>query len=444
MRKKLKVHHYIFIALFLGIIVGYILNLMGGENNAFINDKLLPFFQFMGDLFIRLIRMVVVPLVFFSIIDGVVSLGDPKKLRSIGIKTIIFFLAGGMIAVSIGLILANIIQPGAGFTMPGEVGQVEIKELPGMYETILNLIPSNPFQALNIGEMMQVITFSIFLGIALLMIGKEADSIKRAVGVFSQAMFKIIGIILYVIPFGVFGLMSVAITRFGLKIFGPVLKFILVDYMACLIMIIVVYSLVLKVFAKVSIRQFWRYGFESFLVAFSTCTSSAALPVAMKNSRRMGIPKQIGSFVLPLGATANMNGTCIYFGIIVIFASQLYGLPLTFGQQVMLAVTATLLSVGAAATPQIGLVISITLLSSMGLPLEATALVAGVYRIIDQIHTGTNSVGDLVFATAIAEMEGVLDRDLFDNIDSNPDDLEDDNLLELEAELAERRAIEEA
>lgn len=438
MSKKLKVHHKIFIGLFLGIIVGYILNLMGGTENQFIDQKLLPFFQFFGDLFIRLIRMVVVPLVFFSIIDAVVSLGDPKKLRGIGIRTIIFFLAGGLIAVSIGLLLANIVQPGAGFTMPGEVTQVEMRELPGMYETILNLIPSNPFSSLTSGEMMQVITFSILLGIALLMIGPASEPIRRAVATISQAMFKIIEIILHIIPFGVFGLMAVAITRFGLAIFGPVLKFILVDYAACLLMIIVVYSLVLKLIAKVSVRQFWRYAFESFLVAFSTCTSAAALPVAMKNSRRMGIPKQVGNFVLPLGATANMNGTCIYFGIIVIFASQLYGLPLSFGQQAMLAVTATLLSVGAAATPQIGLVISITLLSSMGLPLEATALVAGVYRIIDQIHTGTNSVGDLVFATAVAEMEGVLDHDLFNNFESNPEELDDENLLVLEETLATR------
>lgn len=440
MRRKLKVHHKIFIGLFLGIIVGYILNLMGGINNQLINDRILPLFQFFGDLFIRLIRMVVVPLVFFSIIDAVVSLGDPKKLRGIGIKTIVFFLAGGLIAVSIGLLLANIIQPGSGFTMPGEVTQVEMRELPGMYATILNLIPSNPFESLTSGEMMQVITFSILIGIALLMIGPASDSVRRAVATLSQAMFKIIEIILNFIPYGVFGLMAVAITRFGLAIFGPVLKFILVDYAASLVMILVVYSLVLKLIAKVSVRQFWRYAFESFLIAFSTCTSAAALPVAMKNSRRMGIPKQVGNFVLPLGATANMNGTCIYFGIIVVFASQLYGVPLSFGQQVMLAITATLLSVGAAATPQIGLVISITLLSSMGLPLEATALVAGVYRIIDQIHTGTNSVGDLVFATAIAEMEGVLDHDLFDNFESAPDELDDDNLLALEETLATRES----
>ena len=309
--------------------------------------------------------------------------------------------------------------------MPSTVDAVEVKELPGMYQTILDLVPANPFEALAKGEMMQVIVFSLFLGIALMLVGKKAEPVQEAINTLSQAMFKLIGIVLHIIPLGVFGLMTVAITRFGLKIFGPVLKFILVDYAACLFMIVIMYSLALKFIAKVKIRDFWHYGIESFLVAFSTCTSSAALPVAMKNSKRMGIPKEVGNFVLPLGATANMNGTCIYFGIIVIFASQLYGVPLAFGQQVMLAVTATLLSVACAATPQIGLVISITLLTSMGLPIEATALVAGVYRIIDQIHTGTNSIGDLVVATCIASQEKSLDRELLHDWDREPEGIEE-------------------
>lgn len=417
--KRLKIHHKIFIGLGLGILVGYALNLFGGEDHPFIGEHLLPFLQFVGDLFIRLIRMVVVPLVFFSITDAVSSLGDIKQFRSIGIKTIIYFLGGSFLTVSVGILLAHLIQPGAGFELGTQIGEVEVKELPGMYQTLLDLVPQNPFAALASGEMMQVIVFSIFLGVALMMVGARAQPVQQAISTLSRAMFKLVEIILHVIPFGVFGLMAVAITRFGLMIFGPVLKFILVDYLAALLMIVIVYSLALKFIAKVDVKNFWKYGLESFMVAFSTCTSSAALPIAMKNSRRMGISKEVGNFVLPLVATANMNGTCIYFGIIVIFASQLFGVPLSFGQQVLLAVTATMLSVGAAATPQIGLVISITLLTSMGLPLEATALVAGVYRIIDQIHTGTNSIGDLVVATCVASQEKTLDRELFNDLSRN-------------------------
>jgi Na+/H+-dicarboxylate symporter len=181
------------------------------------------------------------------------------------------------------------------------------------------------------------------------------------------------------------------------------------------------YSIFLIFIGKVSPIKFWRQAFESWLVAFSTCTSSAALPVSMRIAPRLGVPKEISSFVLPLGATANMNGTCIYFGIIVLFAAQLYGVSLALSQQIMLAITATLLSVGCAATPQIGLIISITLLTSMGLPLEATALVAGIYRIIDQAHTSTNSSGDLVASVCISSMEGLLDRDRFNDLSEIPE-----------------------
>ena len=205
-KKKLKMHHKIFIGLFLGVILGYSLNFIGGEENAFVVTYAIPFLQFLGDLFIRLIRMVVVPLVFFSIIDGVLSLGDVKKLRSIGLKTIIFFLGSAMIAVTIGLTLANIIQPGQGFRLGEAVGEIQVKELPGLYQTILDLIPLNPVESLSTGNMMQIIVFAIFVGISVLMVGPEAELVIRLNNLLSKAMFKIIQVIIIVIPFGVFGL----------------------------------------------------------------------------------------------------------------------------------------------------------------------------------------------------------------------------------------------
>lgn len=410
----LKLYHKIFIGLFAGIIVGYILNLLGGQNNAFIGGKVLPFLKFLGDLFIKLIKMVVVPLVFFSIMESVMNLGDMKKLRGIGIKTILMFLGTAMIAVSIGLILANIIKPGLGVTFTAEVAEVQMKEMTGIYDTILNLIPANPFASLTDGDMMPVIVFSIFMGCALLLIGAKAEIVKTVVEGCSAAMFKIIDMILGIIPYGVFGLMGNAMAIYGVDIFGPVIKFIATDYLAAAIHTLGVYSLMLKFIGKVSPIKFWRRAFESWVIAFSTCTSAAALPVAMKIAPEIGVPKETANFVLPLGATANMNGTCIYFGIIVIFATQLYGGEISIQQQIMLAIQATLLSVGCAAMPQVGLVISITLLTSLGLPLEATALVAGIYRIIDQAHTSTNSVGDLVTAVCVSAMEGDLDREQFE------------------------------
>ncbi len=226
-------------------------------------------------------------------------------------------------------------------------------------------------------------------------------------------MFKVIDMILGIIPYGVFSLMTVALAKYGVAIFGPVLKFILTDYLACIIMSTVGYGTFLTVIGKVNPMKFWRKAFEPWMIAFSTCTSSAALPVSMEVApKKMGVPRDIASFVLPLGCTAQMNGTCAYFGIVVLFAAQLYGVELSIQQQIMLVVQATFLSVGCAATPQIGLVISLTLMTQMGLPLDAYALVAGIYRIIDQIHT-TNSVGDLVASVCISQMEGELDHEVF-------------------------------
>ena len=413
-KKGTPLYVKIFIALFAGIAFGYVLNFMGGVENEIINGYVLPFFQFIGDLFIKLIKMIVVPLVFFCIIDAALSLGDIKKLRSIGVKTIIWFLATGGISATIGLILANIIKPGRGLQLGTAETAMEVKELPGIYQTLLDLIPSNPFQALTSGEMMQISVFSLFLGFAIISIGKEAQQLCDIISLCSRTMFKVIDMILGIIPYGVFSLMTVALAKYGVAIFGPVLKFILTDYLACIIMSTVGYSIFLIVIGKVNPMKFWRKAFEPWMIAFSTCTSSAALPVSMEVApKKMGVPRDIASFVLPLGCTAQMNGTCAYFGIVVLFAAQLYGVELSIQQQIMLVVQATFLSVGCAATPQIGLVISLTLMTQMGLPLDAYALVAGIYRIIDQIHTSTNSVGDLVASVCISQMEGELDHEIF-------------------------------
>ena len=413
-KKGTPLYVKIFIALFAGIAFGYVLNFMGGVENEIINGYVLPFFQFIGDLFIKLIKMIVVPLVFFCIIDAALSLGDIKKLRSIGVKTIIWFLATGGISATIGLILANIIKPGRGLQLGTAETAMEVKELPGIYQTLLDLIPSNPFQALTSGEMMQIIVFSLFLGFAIISIGKEAQQLCDIISLCSRTMFKVIDMILGIIPYGVFSLMTVALAKYGVAIFGPVLKFILTDYLACIIMSTVGYGIFLTVIGKVNPMKFWRKAFEPWMIAFGTCTSSAALPVSMEVApKKMGVPRDIASFVLPLGCTAQMNGTCAYFGIVVLFAAQLYGVELSIQQQIMLVVQATFLSVGCAATPQIGLVISLTLMTQMGLPLDAYALVAGIYRIIDQIHTSTNSVGDLVASVCISQMEGELDHEVF-------------------------------
>lgn len=416
-KKAMPLYIKIFIALFAGIVFGYILNFMGGTENPTISGYILPFLQFLGDLFIRLIKMVVVPLVFFSIIDAAISLGDINKLRSVGVKTILWFLITGMAAAAIGLVYVNLIQPGRGLQLGTASSGLEVRELPGVYETIINLFPENPFASLTSGDMMPIIVFALFVGFAIIAIGEPAKPLSDIISNLAQVMFKIIDVIIQIIPIGVFGLMSVTMATYGVSIFGPVLKFIATDYLTAITVTVVMYPILLTLIGHVNPITFAKKAFDSWMVAFSTCTSSAALPLSMDIApRKMGAPKDISSFVLPLGCTAQMNGTCGFFAVVILFSAQLYGVDLSIQQQIMLVVQATFLSVGCAATPQIGLVISLTLMTQMGLPLEGYALVAGIYRIVDQIHTATNSVGDLVATVCISETEGELDHAVFNDM----------------------------
>lgn len=416
---RLKLWQKIFIGLILGIVVGIVLSNMGGPNNSIVS-KLMEFFAFLGNMFIRLIRMAVVPLVFFSIVTGVINLGDIKRLAGTGIRTLLLFFLTSAGSVSLGLVLANIIKPGSSVQLGTVSTSIKdnLAEIPSVYKLVLDFFPENPIASFANGTMLQIITFAIFMGIALIMLGEKAKPVNEFLNICSEAMFKIIDIVVKFTPIGVFGLMANATAQFGTSIFGPIFKFIITDYLsAILFTILILWGVCLKLYMKVSPIKFFKKVFEPWLIAFSTCTSSAALPVSMKVSKKIGIPDENSSFVLPLGATMNMNGTCIYFGVIVVFASQLYGIDLSIGTQMMLVLQATLLAIGCAAVPQIGLVISITLIESMGLPVEAVALVAGIYRIVDQIHTATNSHGDLIVAAVVSKMDGTFDYDKYNNSD---------------------------
>lgn len=414
-KKKLKLFHKIFIGLFLGILSGAILSAVGKDDPFVVS--LLPWLGLLGDIFLRLIRMVVVPLVFFSIISGVANLSEIRKLRSVGIKTLGFFFFSGFLAIGTGILMANIFKPGAGLNIAElGAGVVEIKELPTVFESILGIFPANIFESLAQGEMLHIISFGIFIGAGLLLMGERGATIIDLVDRLSDMMYKVVDLVIQFTPIGVFGLMAKAVTTFGVGIFGPVFKFILVDYGANIFNIAIWYSLILYFIAKVNPWKFYKKAFQPWAIAFSTCSSAAALPVTMKvGTDDIGVPKETSSFVLPLGATVNMNGTGIYFGIVVMFAAQLYGVDISFSQQIMLVLTATMLSIGCAAAPQTGLIISIALLTGLGIPLDGIALIAGVYRIVDQIHTSTNALGDLVVATSVAATEGDLDRDIFEH-----------------------------
>lgn len=407
---KLKMWQIIMISLVAGIAVGLGMSIMGGRDVAWI-ASLCDFMSFLGNIFIRLIRMVIVPLVFFSIVSAMAELKDLKKLRSIGLKTILMFTFTTALALTIGLVWVNIIRPGDGIVLTEAVDSVNVAEMPGIYDTLLDLIPLNVFEAFTNGSMLQIIVFSIFVAVALMLLGDKAEKAEKAFKMGATIMYKIIDIIVLYIPIGVFGLMTNAMATYGTSILGNIFKFILTDYLSAFTHLLIVYVPLLLFVAKVNPIKYLKVAFESWLIAFSTCTSMASLPVSMKNAKeKLGIPEETASFVLPFGATANMDGTGIFFGLIVVFASQVAGVQLTIGQMASLVLQATLLSVGCAAVPQIGLVIGTTMITTMGLPVEVIGLVTGIYRIIDQIHTATNATGDLVVAACVSATEGTLDR----------------------------------
>lgn len=414
-KRKLKNYQLVFISLILGTVFGLILSKAGGKDVAWI-AHVTEFCSFLGTVFIRLIRMIVVPLVFFSITAAVLELKDIKQLRRIGIRTFVLFTVTSGIAIAIGITLAYIIKPGKGIVLKNVTNEITVSELPSIYDTLLDIIPLNIFESFTNGSMLQIIFFSILLGIAIILLGKEGKKVEQAFKTGANIMYKIIDIIVLYIPIGVFGLMVDSMATYGTSVLGNIFKFILTDYLAAIIQVLIIYIPMLIFIAKVNPIKYLRVVFESWLVAFSTCTSMAALPVSMKNAKeKLGIPNEIASFVLPFGATANMDGTGIFFGIVVVFAAQVAGVELTFLQLISLVIQATLLSIGCAAVPQVGLVIGTTMIVSMGLPVEVVGLITGIYRIVDQIHTATNSTSDLVVAGCVASMEGTLDRSYLDN-----------------------------
>jgi Na+/H+-dicarboxylate symporter len=362
----------------------------------------------LGDLFLRLIRMVIVPLVFTSLVVGAAGVGDVRKLGRIGGKTIGFFLVTTAIAVIIGLLLGNIIAPGVGLSIPVAVEEVEAQVAPSIVDTILELVPTNPFVAFNEMNMLQIIVFALFFGIGITLVGKIAQPAYDFVAAVAEIMYKLVAIIMEFAPFGVFGLIAHTVGSHGVDILLPLFKVIFAVYLGCILHALLVYSGSVSVFAKMSPLRFIRGIIPATLVAFSSCSSSGTLPITMKSTEELGVGKSVSSFVLPLGATINMDGTALYQGVCALFIAQAYGLELSLAQQLAIVLTATLASVGTAGVPGAGLVMLTMVLTSVNLPLEGLALVAGIDRILDMARTAINVTGDGACAVVVAATEGEL------------------------------------
>lgn len=388
----------------LGLIAGIILGLFLTGSPHIATDYIHPF----GTLFLNLIKMIIVPLVLSSLVVGAASIGDPKKLGRIGGKTMLYYLATTCVAVIIGLILGNLFTPGAGLTIPIDAS-VEAVEAPSLTETLLNMVPTNPIAALVNGDMLQIIVFALSIGIAIAVLGEKGKPLYNFFDSLAEVMYKITGFIMTLAPYGVFALIVPVVATNGPSVLLPLIKVIAAVYIGAIIHSAVVYSSAVKLFAKMSPLRFFKGISQAATVAFSTSSSAGTLPVTLRNvQENLGVSESISSFVLPLGATINMDGTALYQGICALFVAQVYGLDLSLAQQLTIVLTATLASIGTAGVPGAGLVMLTMVLQSVNLPLEGIALLAGIDRILDMARTTVNIVGDASASVVVAASEGEL------------------------------------
>jgi Na+/H+-dicarboxylate symporter len=371
--------------------------------------------KWIGDLFIRAIQMLVVPLIFFSLVAGVVSIGDLRKLGGIGGRAVAIFLFTGLTAVLLGLLLGNIVQPGAGLALAatGELPEAAASP-PGLVEMILSMVPTNIVSAMANMEVLPMIVFAILFGIAILMAGEIGAPIGRAMDAGAVIMQKMTAIVMELTPFGVFALMAWVAGTYGTDALLPLAKLVGSLYVGCLIMILLVYGGIIKFVAKLPAHLFYRGAADAMVVAYSTSSSAATLPVTLRvTQQNLGVSRRVSSFVVSLGATVNMDGTALYLGLAAVFGAQIFGVPLGPMEYVMIAVTATLGSIGAAGIPSAGLVMMGLVFTSVGVPLETIAFVAGIDRIMDMMRTTTNVTGDAACSVAVAKLTGELDVDQY-------------------------------
>ncbi|MPQ25543.1 dicarboxylate/amino acid:cation symporter [Bacillus paralicheniformis] len=399
----MKLATKIIIALLLGAAVGIILNVTSPDLFSKLNTFL---FGPLGTIFLNLIKMLVVPIVFFSLTLGVAGLGDPKKLGRIGAKTISFFLVTTAIAIIIGLVLALVIKPGTIGTYDTSAAEYSAQKAPSIADTLLNIIPTNPVQAMAEGNMLQIIALSILVGLGITMLGKKADALLKVVEQGNDLMMYLVNLVMKFAPYGTFGLIAGAIGSQGWDAIKAMGLYMIVVILALFIHAIATYGAAIALLAKRNPLTFFKDFSEVMLVAFSTSSSNATLPVSMDVAqRKLKVPEPISSFVQPLGATINMDGTAIMQGVATVFIAQVYGYDLTFTQLLTVVLTAVLASIGTAGVPGVGLILLAMVLQTVGLPVEGIALILGIDRLLDMIRTAVNTTGDAACAVIVTETE---------------------------------------
>lgn len=393
----------ILIALVLGLITGIILTFVP---ESFFENLDTYVLTPVGRIFINLIMMVVVPIVFVSIVLGTAGLGEPARLGKIGVQTIAFFLTTTAIALTIGLGLAYIIKPGAEGVFDVDSASYEPREAPPIMETLTNIIPTNPIASMSGGDMLQIIAFAIFVGISLAFLGEKTKGIYRLFEQANEILMFLVNLVMKFAPYGAFALIASAVGGAGLDAIGSMGAYMATVILGLILHAGIVYSLAIKVLGKGSPITFYKGFFPAMSVAFSTSSSNATLPVSMRTAQEnLGVKKEVSSFVQPLGATINMDGTAIMQAVASIFIAQVYAINLDFSAIIMILLTATLASIGTAGVPGVGLVMLAMVLQQVGLPVEGIALIIGIDRLLDMLRTAVNITGDAACAYIISENE---------------------------------------
>ncbi|NBD94933.1 MAG: cation:dicarboxylase symporter family transporter [Gammaproteobacteria bacterium] len=413
-----KLSKQIFIALLLGLATGLAINLFLGNVGWIQNWLVDGVFEVVGEMFVRFLSMLIVPIVFVSLISGVASLADPKSLGRVSGKAIGLYLITTCIAIVLALLAGMVFQTGVGASPVGMEAPV-ISDAPPFSQVLIDLVPSNPVQAMAEGNMLPIIIFSILLGLAMSFAGKSGQRVGEFFNDFMEVVMKLVGIVMMIAPYGVFALIAGMAATTGWETFLGVIKYVLLVLGMLIFHAAVVYPTLLKTFTGLSPLTFYRQFRDVMAFAFSTASSGATIPVTLRAvQERMGASNRISSFTIPLGATINMDGTAIMQGIAVGFIAQYYGVDLTITQYLMVIFMVVMASIGAAGVPGVGLILLAGVLAQVGLPKEGIALILGVDRLLDMTRTAVNVTGDATVTCIVANSEGELDTDRFNNLHS--------------------------
>ncbi len=401
-------------AMVLGLILGIVLNVFDLQKNAFVNAHILNgALGVVGDIFIRSLKLLVVPLVFVSLVCGTAAMDDVRKLGKIGLKTVGLYLLTTCIAISIAMALAFIFKPGVGITPSGAEDYVA-KEAPTIWQVITDMFPTNPVSAMAEGNMLQIIVFAILFGLAMVVSGKAGQRVLDLFTDLNEIVLNLVMVLMLIAPFGVFAKITIVFAEQGTAAILELGKYFMLVILALLIHAVIVYPVLLKAMSGLSPVQFLRNFYKVQIFAFSTASSNATLPITLETTeKKLGVQNSVASFTIPLGATINMDGTAIMQGVATVFIAQLSGIDLSLSQILMVVVTATLASIGTAGVPGVGLVMLAMVLNQVGLPVEKISLIVGIDRVLDMLRTAVNVTGDAAVTCIVAKSEGQLDEELY-------------------------------